>query len=1577
MAQTAVDRWIPITVNSSALTGFSNEDKAEQLRDWALMAAAVATGQSMDTYRDLFYRVPLLHEDLLRPLYQNRAGQYRWLPLPNGRELVLMPDGQGQDLTRVGRLADEYAVANGNRPGEVLIFEYLVNEAAPSASIRGPRAVPGSTLYSADAGFAQSTIRTVDDLEKYLVLNLDLVEVTHRGTDMILGGRQLSAAAPRLMTAGDVAVLQAADKGLMQSFQANMHDRLRSQYDQLIDETALKALHSDPQAYTEASYAELQKLRDVVRQVNPYVDFERKAVDAAAAVNAPTIGFSLDPRQNYTGIGADLELLLTHPKQLFTGALLNQYAINIQMEDKAESASFKKLLEELKRMEAAGDQGPKIGPERNAMTLIGLEETPAPAKTESEESLTIDEAQDQAREHLESVAAAAQERRAVIQNAAEALKAGNSGPYTEFRRYLAGEELDVSIRKDSPKYQVKDLQAMLVETGADIEADGLFGPKTTEAVKDYQTEFNLDADTDKKLRTDGVVDGKTWRSLLEMSNDTGDDLDNLRVLLDDLETKNNRQCARYDGALAGTGPGMTMFYTDLLMKLWSFAYQKSLPAVAGFIPETRSPVDRVYWDEMRRYPDTRGWLSGQPASVGYSGDTVRFAPVATRLYNASSNPLFNGAEVPANYSSERFSSWWNAHYWEVADYEPQYHRLNQIMKWSAVLTSFKDEPPAVLNAIAGRQPAATLRFDTWWPAQADLKVHVTTPFVTAPGERTECLAILQSDLYESMGGLWQFSGGVNTFRDTELADRKLSEAHRPAVPELVRQSDLDNKDFQSVQRVKVTGQGAYDLSAPKVARFEADAALASTTGARGEQARGFLTNTETSFSGDARSLLATSKAGTTEMYRVAIEPQGTGLHVDAQPGGFVQAVEFARGNGETGAAAGQDWVRVEIKDGFLLKKNFSDQWTLFTTDSRNPLLAKRAVKANVAVGEKVYSAAPLAARETEPLMRGTAWVELPTESGLGGMGGDDGATVLTFGEADPDDVKFTLRIGDSRVTARTAGDRLQVQLPSDLKPAQEAAAQLRRNIDADAASAFYEFGTSTGRRSAAHKLGNGQIVYASMGEEADADTAMLGTLLRDAGDHHTVIVRDTAEGGVRFDPHGTLEIPPDAKEPQIATARSMLALTDRLPDLKEEVYKLGEVTAEDAAVLPDATKDGAEAYLEMRSIDGAKLQGTALLDLRVSDGNPRAAFRTADHAGFRPAGNHAGVLQSYQYVEGLMTGANKGDTVAQFRAKSKPLFDYVKSAAADLGAGRIVTLENADFDMDTFVSLHGGIPGVRFVRDIPDMEASLQHAAAPVPIDPGKWVVASTVPLNGLKCDRCAAAQAALGKLANAVTDFDRPLAWSEFRDLLDEDLYEEITLVARAKQDGLEFADQWVSSDRIAIAMAGSLVKTKKMLHLVTNGGAKVESAFADSGRFDRVVMSRYLEGDPDSFAGALEDVVRWAEAPGRITLSAPADDVDELRVSSPLLAEVLTGMAKRDGDQLTVPLADYVAEVERRDPKQSETGLSAARDWLRTHRKGAASVTLDELFEQVKQQRTAADGMEVRNAAVELRAVPLIKND
>ncbi|MEO1561142.1 MAG: hypothetical protein AAFS12_16470, partial [Cyanobacteria bacterium J06632_19] len=151
--------------------------------------------------------------------------------------------------------------------------------------------------------------------------------------------------------------------------------------------------------------------------------------------------------------------------------------------------------------------------------------------------------------------------------------------------------------------------------------------------------------------------------------------------------------ARYNGDLQGTEVGMNLFYTDLLAKLWGFDYANSAPEepVEDFKAKKNISVSPIYEEELEKNSSTRIWFepNTKEFQVADAGNKIIFSPIATKVSARSHNPLEIGGdknEKAANIVSDKFNAFWNAHYQEVAEFEPQYKKLNSIMKWSLLIS---------------------------------------------------------------------------------------------------------------------------------------------------------------------------------------------------------------------------------------------------------------------------------------------------------------------------------------------------------------------------------------------------------------------------------------------------------------------------------------------------------------------------------------------------------------------------------------------------------------------------------------------------------------------------------------------------------------------------------------------------------------------------------------------------------------------------------------------------------------------------------------------------------------------------
>lgn len=255
-----------------------------------------------------------------------------------------------------------------------------------------------------------------------------------------------------------------------------------------------------------------------------------------------------------------------------------------------------------------------------------------------------------------------------------------------------------------------------------------------------------------------------------------------------LKARHHMQCARYDGPLAGTNVGMTLFYADLLAKFWeSVDYHAAAPglAVPGFKSAPRVNVPATFRQDLQTKSSTRIWFA--PNQQSYALLSVQkaepgklfFEHVATKIFAAGSDPTSPGKEAEPAEDGRRTIGWWNRHYGEVAEYEPRYQAQNQIIKWS-LITAWANER---LGFLAQQPVDNKLTFDAWlvrerprlrYQHPVDLR-----PKADWPTPQTECMDLLASYDFESYGSLQQISGGVSLGGKGAMREAGVVNSSRP------------------------------------------------------------------------------------------------------------------------------------------------------------------------------------------------------------------------------------------------------------------------------------------------------------------------------------------------------------------------------------------------------------------------------------------------------------------------------------------------------------------------------------------------------------------------------------------------------------------------------------------------------------------------------------------------------------------------------------------------------------------------------------------------------------------------------
>lgn len=282
------------------------------------------------------------------------------------------------------------------------------------------------------------------------------------------------------------------------------------------------------------------------------------------------------------------------------------------------------------------------------------------------------------------------------------------------------------------------------------------------------------------------------------------------VLSELLREHSGYQCARYDGPLQGTLTGMTMFYTDLLMKLWAGDRFDSAPEglIPGFESVPGHELSSAYCTEDEdTHPSTRAWLGlREEQYVRPGAERVRFAPVVTRVFaRGSQYGSEYGAEVEAGAAMRRFYRWWNARYAQVAAWEPQYELLNQIMKWSVVAqTAGLSEHQGCLDFLDQIPVDRDQRFDKWVAGHEELRWRGPVPLVHRD-EPTECIPLLRSRRFSKCGGEQTLIGGVSAASRATVAGKRVVAPSRS--PQLGR---LDSTSATKPWVSPYDGRVAYD-----------------------------------------------------------------------------------------------------------------------------------------------------------------------------------------------------------------------------------------------------------------------------------------------------------------------------------------------------------------------------------------------------------------------------------------------------------------------------------------------------------------------------------------------------------------------------------------------------------------------------------------------------------------------------------------------------------------------------------------------------------------------------------------------
>lgn len=246
--------------------------------------------------------------------------------------------------------------------------------------------------------------------------------------------------------------------------------------------------------------------------------------------------------------------------------------------------------------------------------------------------------------------------------------------------------------------------------------------------------------------------------------------------------------ARYDGALAGTEVGMTLFYTDYVAKTWVSGVGTGIPgkAATGFVPDTTAPTVWSQCNSKQKFEYGRLWFGENDSAVRSGAHGISIGAEPVRLFARSYGP--HGSEVEPSYFFGRALLWWDKHYQAIADYDPEYQRLDLIMRWSDAIDWLVSKTAARLPQVSGNQITSNLTFADWYHRHNELRERSPIDFVFPPRARhhlgtwptsyKDSIAALLSKPFMNCGTLW-VDGGISLGDGSDLG---IIADHQPDLP---------------------------------------------------------------------------------------------------------------------------------------------------------------------------------------------------------------------------------------------------------------------------------------------------------------------------------------------------------------------------------------------------------------------------------------------------------------------------------------------------------------------------------------------------------------------------------------------------------------------------------------------------------------------------------------------------------------------------------------------------------------------------------------------------------------------------
>lgn len=721
---TKVDtNWITLKIDSNLTehyTQLSGEEQEEQLRDWILLSCANNHINEENAFSTI-YDYPSCRYDFLRELNNYRYGKGRYIALSGDDLIILYPANDTLKDVIIAREADKYRMVWKEAADDVYLYEYTIDTTQLSAKFHFVDKIDGDEFYSEDWNYFEETIESANELKQFLKKIDDVVFVEDNNTSVEIGGRKYKNYSTPNLSIEDIAAIY---KGT---------------------EYYKKKLKFKRKLMTSVINEHLEKIKNLVDYLYPIyirISNNNKELDNSI-LNEQEIEEYLKSNKIYFNKKDLFNLKKTidkiekqkDEKIKITGAT-NEYYSKKSDDNISQQQQIESYLRFLKKKYSSMNKHQfKDRLEKDYpldLTSIYKDINYLIIQISNDIGFSLDRGTNY-QTFIDDLSKSITNDNSVFIDLLHNIKKDNL-------KNLAEALIEISLSK---KHEIKSFIENLRKKS--INKDSVY----FQYIKD--------------LNTKNSKDDNLWYRFIRL-----------------LYSENSYQKGRYDGKLQGTEVGMTMFYTDLIMKLWAIDYCKNTPRnkTKNFIPMTDYKLSPLYFNEKNKFSRTRSWLA--PLDEGYNlnekDKKILFAPIATRIFSVSSDELYPESEVKANPLSCNFTNWWNNHYSDIADYESQYHRLNQIMKWSIILERLRSNGSKFANYLKNINITYNKDFEYWYKQNNTLKVRDSITFYDKDSlnENTECIQLFTSKPLYSGGFL---RGGVSLggsqYIDNRIFNKKI------------------------------------------------------------------------------------------------------------------------------------------------------------------------------------------------------------------------------------------------------------------------------------------------------------------------------------------------------------------------------------------------------------------------------------------------------------------------------------------------------------------------------------------------------------------------------------------------------------------------------------------------------------------------------------------------------------------------------------------------------------------------------------------------------------------------------------